>query len=80
MLDELKEQGIVVTDESVGNIFGPTGLDIGAETADEIALSIISEIKAVLSERTGMFLRDKDETIHPRETQKIIHTPLIAHK
>ena len=49
MLDELKEQGVSVTDESVGNIFGPTGLDVGAETADEIALSIISEIKAVLS-------------------------------
>ena len=78
MFDELKDQGIPITDESSMNIFGPTGLDIGAETADEIALSIISEIKAVLSKKTGMPLRDKDETIHPRETQKIIDTPIIV--
>ncbi|HSU52197.1 MAG TPA: XdhC/CoxI family protein [Segetibacter sp.] len=78
MFDELKDQGIAITDESLMNIFGPTGLDIGAETADEIALSIISEIKAVLSKKTGMPLRDKDETIHPRETQKIIDTPIIV--
>lgn len=73
MLDELKEQGAAET-ENVANLFGPTGLDLGAETADEIALSIISEIKAVLSKRSGAFLRDKEETIHPRETQKVLNT------
>lgn len=77
MLDELQEQGVPITD-SVTNVFGPTGLDVGAETAEEIALSIISEIKAVLSKRTGSSLRDKEETIHPRESQKVIHTPLIS--
>jgi xanthine dehydrogenase accessory factor len=77
MFDELNEQGISVTKESVANIYGPTGLDLGAETADEIALSIISEIKAVLSKRAGSSLRSKDETIHPRETQKVIISSLI---
>lgn len=78
MLDELKEQGELLNDESVANVFGPAGLDLGAETADEIALSIISEIKAVLSKRTGSSLREKDETIHPRETQKIIQSSLSS--
>jgi xanthine dehydrogenase accessory factor len=72
MLDELKEKGVALEDK-IDNVFGPAGLDLGAETADEIALSIISEIKAVLSKRTGSSLRDRDETIHPRENQKLIN-------
>jgi xanthine/CO dehydrogenase XdhC/CoxF family maturation factor len=78
MFDELIEQGISITDESVANVYGPTGLDLGAETADEIALSIIAEIKAVLSKRAGSSLRAKDETIHPRETQKVISSSIIV--
>lgn len=77
MFEELKDQGLSIS-ESVDNVYGPTGLDLGAETADEIALSIISEIKAVLAKRTGLSLRDKDQTIHPRETQKIITPSIIG--
>ena len=51
MIDELKENEIMVGDEKMQNIYGPVGLDIGAETSEEIALSIIAEIKAVFSER-----------------------------
>lgn len=45
-------------------LHAPIGLDIGAETAEEIALSIVSEIKAVLAERTGSHLRNRAGTIH----------------
>lgn len=45
-------------------LHAPTGLDIGAETPEEIALSIVSEIRAVLSERSGAQLRDRAGTIH----------------
>lgn len=72
MFDELKDYGMILTQESIANIYGPTGLDLGSETAEEIALSIISEIKAVLSKRTGSSLRNKEETIHPREKEKVI--------
>jgi xanthine dehydrogenase accessory factor len=51
-------------DIQTDNLYSPVGLDIGAETAEEIALSVIAEIKAVLSEKHGHFLRDKTEPIH----------------
>ena len=45
-------------------LHAPVGLDIGAETAEEIALSIVSEIKAVLSQRSGAQLRERVGSIH----------------
>jgi len=45
-------------------LHAPVGLDIGAETAEEIALSIVSEIQAVLSQRSGAQLRERVGSIH----------------
>jgi xanthine dehydrogenase accessory factor len=51
-------------DRNLSHVYGPVGLDIGAETAEEIAISIVSEIKAVLSGRSGNTLKDKLTGIH----------------
>ncbi len=64
MVGELEEKGISFTEEQLQFLYGPTGLDIGAETAEEIALSVLSEIKMVMSGRNGASLRRKDTTIH----------------
>jgi xanthine/CO dehydrogenase XdhC/CoxF family maturation factor len=66
MFDELKIEGITITDEQRARIHGPIGLDIGAETAEEIALSVLAEIKAVFAERTGGFLKNRSVSIHTR--------------
>lgn len=64
MLNELRDHGIEVTNEQLNVIYGPAGLEIGAETAEEIALSIIAEIKAVISGKPGGSLRNKRDAIH----------------
>lgn len=64
MLEELEASGTTVTPRNLETIHGPVGLDIGSETSEEIALSIIAEIKAVFSERNGKSLKYKTTVIH----------------
>lgn len=66
MLKELKEQGIDLNEENLQAIYGPIGLDLGAETSEEIALSIMAEIKAVFANRRGASLRERQLDIHER--------------
>jgi len=49
---------------SARNLFAPAGLDIGSEAPEEIALSITSEVAAVLANRRGGFLRERKIDIH----------------
>ncbi len=66
MLDELNSSGVEM-DQDMGNkLHGPVGLDIGAETSEEIALAIVAEIKAVFSNRRGTPLKNRPIEIHER--------------
>lgn len=64
MLDELAAKGISLTEEQVQKIHGPVGLDIGAEGAAEIALSILSGITAAFNNRSGGELKHRETAIH----------------
>ena len=66
ILNEWEEQGIHLTKEQLASVHSPVGLDIGAETSEEIALSILSEIKAVLNGKQGLSLHSNTGTIHSR--------------
>ncbi len=64
MIGELNNRGVTLTDKQQAAIYGPVGLDIGAETAEEIAVSVIAEIKAVMAGRSGTSLKEKIHSIH----------------
>jgi xanthine dehydrogenase accessory factor len=64
MLENLEKKGVQVGPEDLKKIYGPVGLHIGAEAPEEIALSIVSEIKTVLGGGDAGFLRDKEGPIH----------------
>lgn len=79
MLDEMIDDGINITGEHLKSIHGPAGLDIGSENAEEIALSIIAEIQAVLKNRNGASLSLKS-TVHNRTDEQIFEQLLTKNQ
>ena len=75
MLDELKDERIEITAEQLNSVYGPAGLDIGSENAEEIALSIVAEIQAVFKKRNGLSLRYKS-LVHSRTDGQILQAVL----
>ena len=46
------------------NVFAPIGLDLSAQTPEEIALAVVAEIQAVLKSVSGGSMRDRPGAIH----------------
>jgi xanthine dehydrogenase accessory factor len=57
VFDQLKKER--VSKEKLTKVYAPLGLDIGADSPTEIAVSVIGEIFSVLRKHTGNHLRDR---------------------
>lgn len=66
IFDEMKENGIDISDDDHAKIHAPIGLDTGATSPEEIAISIVAEIRTFYSGRQGGFLKNRPDTIHSR--------------
>ena len=64
LLQHLAAEGYSPTSEQVATLHSPVGLDLGAETSEEIALSIAAEILTIAKNRKPGFLRDRQGAIH----------------
>ena len=64
LLGELIERQPELNDTFLDGIYGPAGLNIGAETPQEIAIAILSEILAVVRDQDPIMLRNKTNSIH----------------
>jgi xanthine/CO dehydrogenase XdhC/CoxF family maturation factor len=60
LLSDLLELRVTIN----AGFFAPAGLDLGAETPEEIALSIVSEIQRVFAAASGESLRERKTPIH----------------
>jgi xanthine dehydrogenase accessory factor len=62
----LREAG--VTDEQIARVFAPCGLDIGASTVEETAVSVLAEIVSRRAGRQGRPLREAEGPIRQADT------------
>lgn len=70
LLQDLHTQS-TYTQAQQRKLYAPIGLDIGADTPEEIAIAIIAEIQAVLANRKGGLLRLRSSPIHSRHDNHI---------
>ena len=64
ILREIEADGLPLTEAQNRVLHWPAGLDLGGETPEAIALSMVSEIQATLSGHSGGSLRARPGAIH----------------
>lgn len=68
LLDDLRGEGFEPTPEQLARVYNPVGLDIGAESPEEVANSILSEVLAIRKGHAGGFLRNREGSVHAPAT------------
>lgn len=66
-----------VPDSFLDSIHGPAGLNLGAETPQEIAISIIAEILSVIRNQNPIPLQEKKGAIHTISNQKMMNATSV---
>ena len=64
MLESLEEEGNLPAADKLKRVRNPVGVDIGANTPEEIAVSIMAELIAVRGRYQAGFLSERTGPIH----------------
>jgi xanthine dehydrogenase accessory factor len=64
MLDALKDENRMPSAKELAAVRNPIGVDIGADTPDEIAVSVMSELIAIRGDYKAGFLNERAGRIH----------------
>jgi xanthine/CO dehydrogenase XdhC/CoxF family maturation factor len=64
LISDIAAQGDEISHEDMMRIHAPVGLDIGAESPEQVALAMIAEVQAFYAKRAGGPLKDRDGPIH----------------
>ena len=75
-VERLREAG--ATEADLARVMSPIGLDIGARTPEETAISVAAEIIALRTGRRAPSLRDAEGPIHPRDPTARAQAPTGA--
>jgi len=67
-MNDLLDLGVTIN----AGFFSPVGLDLRAETPEEIALAIVSEIQRVFAKGSGQSLRERKMSIHGPQSVEAI--------
>jgi len=64
ILSDLAADGLTLAPDLRERLHAPVGLDLGADTPEEVALSILAEVQSVLAKRDARPLRERRRPIH----------------
>ena len=74
LLADLAAEGLDTEATLVPRLFAPVGLNVGAETAEEIAVAVMAELLAVRAGRPAGFLREAPGSIHAPTAELVART------